>query len=60
MARQSNQLVLPIEPPENLLHEAHQRIRLQKSFEDAMQLQHFRICLRHLAMNMINKGRESK
>lgn len=58
MARRSHQLALPIEPPESLLREAHQRSRLQQSFEEAMQLTHFRIALKRLAMIMAAKGRK--
>lgn len=60
MGRSSHQLALPIEPPEDRLREAHQRSRLQQGFEEAMQLQHFRICLRHLAMSLVNKRRKTK
>jgi len=61
--RTANQLALPIgnfEPPEDLLREAHQRSRLQQSFEEVMQLQHFRIALKHLAMIMASKRRSKQ
>lgn len=60
MPRQQ-QLALPIgqvEPPEHLLRAAWERCRLQQSFEEAMQLTHFRIALRRTAMVMAAKGRK--
>lgn len=59
----SQQLALPlgqIEVPEHLLREAYRRSRLQQSFEEAMQLQHFRIGLRRMAMVMAAKGRKQR
>ena len=62
MAR-SHQLALPIgtiEPPETLLRKAHQECRLQQSFEEAMQLPHFRTALKRMAMIMAARGRKKK
>lgn len=59
----SQQLALPlgqIEPPEHLLREAYRRSRLKQSFEEAMQLQHFRIGLRHVAMTLAGQGKRRK
>lgn len=61
--RTSNQLALPIgtvEPPEELLREAHQRSRVPKSFEEAMQFTHFRIAFKRMAIAMTTKGRKKK
>lgn len=58
MARRCHQLALPIDPPEHLLRDAWQRSGIQKSFEEAMQLAHFRIALKRLAMIMAAKGRK--
>lgn len=63
MGRSSHQLALPIgtiEPPENLLRKAHQECRLQQSFEEAMQLPHFRTALKRMAMIMAARGRKTK
>lgn len=60
--RRQQQLALPIEaidPPEHLLRAAHVRSNLQQSFEDVMQLTHFRIGLKYMAM-VAAKGRKQK
>lgn len=59
--RHHQQLSLPIgqvDVPEHLMRAAweQERNRLQKGFEEAMQIPHFRICLKHLALLKVNKG----
>lgn len=49
-----------VDPPEHLLRAAWEQSRLQQSFEEAMQLQHFRIGLRHMAMSMAGQGKRRK
>jgi hypothetical protein len=46
-----------VEPPEDLMRAAWQRSRLKLSFDEAMRVTHFRICLRHLAM-LAARGRK--
>lgn len=63
MRRNRQQLALPVgefEPPEQLLREAHQRCRIQQSFEDAMQLNSFRIALKRVAIVMAERRRKAK
>ena len=60
MTHRSQQLALPIEPPETLLREAHKRSRLSIEFEEAMRLTHFRIALKRMAMILANQGRKKK
>lgn len=46
------QLTLPLDVPENLLREAHKRCRVSTQFEEAMKLEHFRIALKRVAMQI--------
>lgn len=48
-----------VELPEDLMRAAWQRSRLKLSFDEAMRVTHFRICLRRLAMLDI-KWRQKK
>lgn len=51
--RNQSQFALPLgqtEIPEQKLRAAYERTRLRQSFEEAMQIEHFRICLKRLAM----------
>lgn len=59
--RNRNQLALPlgqVDPPEHLLRAAWERSELPRSFEESMQLTHFRIGLKRMAMAMANNRRK--
>lgn len=59
--RRQQQFALPlgqVEPSEDLMRAAYERERrwLKRGFEDVMQIPHFRICLRNLALVMAKRG----
>ena len=57
--RKQQQLALPlgqVEVPEHLLRAAWERSRLKQSFEEAMQLAHLRISLKHVAIVMAGRS----
>lgn len=63
MPRQQ-QLALPIgqqvDVPEHLLRETYEQEseRFMRGFDEVMQLSHFRICLKHLAISKAALGRK--
>lgn len=64
MPRQQ-QLALPIgqvEVPEHLLRAVYEQERnwLKRGFEEVMQIPHFRICLKHLAIRKAAMGRKKR
>ena len=50
------QLTLPLDVPEHLLREAHKRCRVSTEFEVAIELNHFRISLKRVAMLMMERS----